>query len=267
MIIIFVFIFILGSMVGSFLNVCIWRMPRHESIIQPGSHCPYCKHPIAWYDNIPFVSFILLTGKCRHCHTRISFRYFLVEFITASLFVLFYYRFGLTPEFFIYISLVSALVVATFIDFEHRIIPDEITLGGLVAGILISLVYPRLHHSQSMFVSWPWWRQVGYSGLQALWGGLAGGGSIYLIGLLGNFAFKKESMGGGDVKLMAMIGAFVGWKLVLLTFFIAPFFGSIVGIILKIKTKAEIIPYGPYLSLAAIISIIWGQEILNYIFF
>jgi len=264
---VYFFIFVLGAMIGSFLNVCIWRMPREESIVRPGSHCPGCNHPIAWYDNIPFISFMLLAGKCRHCKTKISIRYFLIELLTAALFVLFLYYFGLSPKFFIYIALVSALVAATFIDFEHQIIPDEISLGGLIVGLLISIAYPYLHESPPVFVSWPLWRQVCYSTGQSLFGIIAGGGSIYLIGLAGNMVFKKESMGGGDIKLMAMIGAIIGWKLVLLTFFIAPIFGSIVGIIIKIKTKAEIIPYGPYLSLAAIISIIWGKHILNYIFF
>ncbi|MCK4249558.1 MAG: prepilin peptidase [Candidatus Omnitrophica bacterium] len=265
--IIYSFVFIFGSLVGSFLNVCIWRMPREESIISPGSHCPKCNHSIKWYDNIPLVSLILLKAECRYCKAGISFRYFLIELLTASLFVLFFYYFRTDlPRFFIYIAVVSSLIAATFIDFDYQIIPDEITLGGLAAGIIVSLVYPYLHQTPFLFESWPLWRRIGYSGFQSVLGALAGGGSIYLIGVAGTLAFKKESMGGGDVKLMAMLGAFMGWKMVLLTFFIAPFFGSVVGIIMKIKTKAEIMPYGPYLSLAAIISMIWGQEILSYFF-
>lgn len=251
------FIFIFGSVVGSFLNVCIWRLPRDESIFKPRSHCPNCQRPIPWYDNIPFLSFLFLKGRCRFCKGRISFRYFLVEFITASLFLIFFLRFGSDPKFFIYTLLCCGLIVATFVDFKHQIIPEQITLGGLGAGLILSAIFPQLHEVVSR------WRSV----LSSLLGALVGGGSIYLMGLLGKAIFKKEAMGGGDVKLLAMVGAFIGWRLTVLAFFLGPFFGSVVGIYLKLRKKVDIIPYGPYLSLASIVSILWGEQILRRLFF
>jgi len=250
-------VFVVGACVGSFLNVCIYRLEKGVSIIRPRSYCPDCRHPLAWYDNIPLLSYLILRGRCRHCRKPISFRYFTVELLTAGIFLLFLHYFGLTIPFFIFISLASALIVATFIDIKARIIPDEISLPGMGIALLVSFIYPALQGTGSHI------RGLLYSFL----GLIAGGGAIYLTGLLGDFMFKKESMGGGDVKLLAMIGAFVGWKLALLTFFVAPLFGAVVGIILKIKNKTDTIPYGPFISLAAIISIIWGEEIIRRILY
>jgi len=254
---IYLFLFVVGSAIGSFLNVCIWRMPKEESVVSPRSYCPKCKKGIYWYDNIPLFSYIALGGKCRFCKGGISFRYFLVELLTASLFVGFFLGFGLTAKFFAYTILGCGLIVATFVDFKHQIIPDEISLGGLAVGLMLSFILPQLHGTSSRIQGFL------FSGI----GALAGGLSIYLIGLLGKLVFRKEAMGGGDVKLMAMIGAFIGWKLVLLVFFVAPFFGAVVGIILKIKSKVELIPYGPYLSLATVICIFWGEDILRRLFY
>lgn len=250
--IIIIFLFCLGAAVGSFLNVCIYRLPRKESIIHAWSCCPHCKKRIAWRDNIPFLSYIFLKGKCRHCKKRISFRYFLVELITAGLFLLLFYYFGLSLFFWIYAALCSSLIVVSFIDIDIREIPDEISLGGMAIGLILSIIFPRLHQTS-----------LGQVALfRSFLGILAGGGSIYVTGLIGNAIFRKETMGGGDVKLMAMVGAFIGWKLALLTFFLAPFFGSAVGIVLKIRKGESLIPYGPFLSLAALISIIRGEEII-----
>ena len=250
-------VFVVGACVGSFLNVCIYRLEKGVSIIRPRSYCPDCRHPLAWYDNIPLLSYLILRGRCRYCRKPISFRYFTVELLTAGIFLLFLHYFGLTVPFFIFISLVSALIVATFIDIKARIIPDEISLPGMGIALLVSFSYPALQGTGSHIQAL----------LYSLLGLIVGGGVIYLTGLLGDFMFKKESMGGGDVKLLAMIGAFVGWKLALLTFFVAPLFGAVVGIILKIKNKTDTIPYGPFISLAAIISIIWGEEIIRRILF
>lgn len=252
-----VVVFIVGACVGSFLNVCIYRLEKGASIIRPRSYCPDCKHPLAWYDNIPLLSYLILMGRCRYCRRPISFRYFTVEWLTAAIFLLFLHYFGLTVPFFIFISLASALIVASFIDLKARIIPDEISLPGIGIALLVSFIYPALQGTGSHL------RALLYSFL----GLIVGGGAIYLTGLLGDFIFKKESMGGGDVKLLAMIGAFIGWKLALLTFFIAPLFGAVVGIILKIKNKTDTIPYGPFISLAAIIAIIWGEEIIRRILY
>ncbi len=250
-----VYFFVIGAIVGSFLNVCIIRMPLEESIVKPRSHCRHCKKIIPWYDNIPFVSFLLLRGRCRFCQNKISPRYFLVELITASLFLVFYLHLGLSWILFPYLVFVSALIVATFVDIDHRIIPDEISVGGMVVGFVFSLIFPAMHGVSKPLLS------LGFS----LLGALVGGSIIYAIGVLGDFLFKKESMGGGDVKLLAMIGAFLGWKMAVLTFFIAPFFGAVVGIIIKIRTKDSMIPYGPFLSLASLISLYGGDKIVHWV--
>ena len=250
-------VFVVGSVLGSFFNVCIHRMPQSESVVFPRSYCPRCKKGIFWYDNVPFLSYLFLRGRCRFCHEPISFQYFLVEALTASSFLILHRAFGLSGHFFIYASWFGALIVASFIDLEHQIIPDEISLGGLAAGLIVSILYPPLHGSPTRWLSlW-----------HAAIGSLVGGGAIYLIGLFGNFVFKKESMGGGDVKLLAMVGSILGWRLTLLAFFIAPFFGSVVGITLKIRKGAEIIPYGPFLSLGSIVALFWGDSILTYLGF
>ncbi len=257
-----VLMFILGAIVGSFLNVCIVRMPHGKSVIYPSSHCVHCQKAITWYDNIPFISYILLGGRCRLCKGRISFRYFLVELITAATFFVFYQYFGLTGLLSAYLVMTCGFIVATFVDFAHRIIPDEISLGGIAAGLLFSFLLPELHGvrvgSQGI------WLHLQSLGLSVL-GVLVGGGIIYLMGILGDFMFKKESMGGGDIKLMAMVGAFLGWKLAILTFFLAPFFGAVYGIIEKIRTKDTAIAYGPFLVLGALISLFWGDAILGWI--
>lgn len=254
----YISVFIIGLIVGSFLNVCIYRLPRNESVVFPHSHCTQCGKNILWYDNIPLVSYILLGGKCRFCKSRIRFRYFLVEALTASLIlVLFLVLDGYPAKFFAYSALVCGLIIATFVDFEINEIPDQVSIGGFILGILLSAVFPSIFDTASRWSSF----------LNSALGAFAGAGSIYMMGFFGELVFKKEAMGGGDVKLMAMIGAFIGWKLVLLTFFLAPLFGSIVGVILKMKDGRDIIPYGPYLSLAALISIFWGSQILGMLFY
>jgi len=256
MIMIKIFVFILGALIGSFLNVCIYRLPRGESLVFPGSHCVHCNNKIPWFDNIPLVSYLLLRGRCRFCARVISFRYFVVEFITGALLLTLFVSYGVSIKFFSMFVLAGALIVSSFIDLEHQIIPDVITVPGVFIGLSVSLLYPSLlsqtHHLGGL--------------LRSLAGVLVGGGSIYVMGVLGRIAFRKEAMGGGDVKLMAMIGAFIGWKMVLLTFFLAPFFGAVAGIIVRIKEKKELIPYGPYLSIATFISVLFGEKIINWLY-
>ncbi|MFH1411581.1 MAG: prepilin peptidase [Candidatus Omnitrophota bacterium] len=247
-------VFIFGAIIGSFLNVCIYRMPLQRSVVLPRSFCPFCEKTIRWYDNIPLLSYVVLMGKCRHCRRTITFRYFIVEFLTAVSSAGLFYFFSLSAEFFIYWAFICGLIVVTFIDIEHQEIPDEISIPGIFIGLL---AVPLLKYSQT--------GEFLPAIFDSLLGILAGGGSMFLLGMLGEFIFRKEALGGGDVKLMAMIGAFLGWKAVLLTFFIAPFFGSIVGMFLKIRFKREMIAYGPYLSLAAVISLVYGKEILGYL--
>jgi leader peptidase (prepilin peptidase) / N-methyltransferase len=254
------FVFVFGAVIGSFLNVCIVRLPLEQSIVTPSSHCVHCKRPLSWYDNIPFFSYLLLRGRCRFCHERISLRYFLVELTTAVSFWFFYRQYGLTPLFFAYLFMLAGFIIATFVDLEHRIIPDEVSVGGMFAGLILSLLVPKLHvyHPTGLTAHF---KSLGLSAL----GALIGGGSIYLMGLLGDFIFKKESMGGGDVKLMAMVGAFLGWKIALMAFFIAPFFGAVYGIAEKIRTKDSTIAYGPFLVMGTLISMFYGNKILNWL--
>lgn len=261
---IFIFIFfILGTIIGSFLNVCIVRLPQEKSVIFPSSHCPRCQKPIFWHDNIPLLSYLLLRGRCRFCKGKISFRYFIVELLTGIAFVLFYSYFGLDILLIPYFVMVCGFIVATFVDFEHRIIPDEVSLGGILAGLIFSLLIPSMHgfSLEGVPILIFHLKSLGLS----LLGILIGGGSIYAMGLLGDFLFKKESMGGGDVKFLAMVGAFLGWKLVLLTFFVSPFFGAFFGVIEKIRKNNSTIAYGPFLALGAIVSLFWGEKILDFI--
>ena len=252
-----IFVFAIGAIIGSFLNVCIHRLPKNESVIMPASHCPKCKRNILWYDNIPILSYMILRGKCRFCRGKIAFRYPLVEIITAVLTLLLFIVFGPGIKLFSYALLSFGLIIATFVDFEINEIPDQVSIGGLVAGLALSIAGPRMLDTAS--------RPEAF--LNSFLGILVGGGSIYLLGFFGELVFRKEAMGGGDVKLMAMIGAFLGWKLVMFTFFVAPVFGAIAGIILKVKDGRQIIPYGPYISLAALVSVFWGNQILGFLFY
>ena len=260
--------FIFGSIVGSFLNVCIYRMPQGESIVWPRSHCPHCKKKIPGYDNIPFLSYMLLGGKCRFCKQRISPRYLIVELLTALTFVATYTRFGLTYDFFVYTLFICGLIIATFVDIKHRIIPDEVSVGGLVIGIILSAVAGSSLRPLSFN-----FRPL----VNSLLGVFIGGGIIYLTGLLFDLVYFKllkrpaiqgetESMGGGDVKLLAMIGAFLGWQRALLTFFLAPLFGVLFGFINLLVKKDHTMPYGPFLALAALLSLFWLDKILNLVF-
>ena len=247
--------FIFGALIGSFLNVCIVRLPKEKSVIAPGSHCFKCGKPVQWYDNVPLVSYWILRGKCRACGAPFSVRYFFIELLTAGVFLGMYMYYGLTLLLLPYLLMLCGFIVATFTDFDERIIPDEVSVGGMVVGLIVSPFVPALHHTHI------WWQALLYSGV----GALVGGGSIYLMGMLGEWIFKKEAMGGGDVKLMAMVGAFMGWKMALLAFFIAPFFGAIVGIIEKIRTKDSTIAYGPYLVMGSLVSLFWGDRVINFI--
>jgi leader peptidase (prepilin peptidase)/N-methyltransferase len=201
--------------------------------------------------------------------------------LTAGIFLLLLNHFKLSFAFWYYAILSGGLIVGTFIDFEHQIIPDEITLGGLVLGLLLAVVYHNVHldHWTRGELLWlydvshgffspgkTWLAGFKLSILDSFWGAIIGGGSIYLTGVLGSLAFRKEAMGGGDVKLMAMLGSFIGWKLVLLVFFLGAVLGLICGLITLAKDKTHVIPYGPYLSMAALIAIIWGENIIRIFF-
>ncbi len=251
-----IFVFLIGLIFGSFFNVCIHRLPREESIVWPGSKCPSCGTSIVWHDNIPVLSFVALGGKCRTCKTQISSRYWMIEIITACAYLGIWFYFGLTFVALAAAILFSLLLVASVVDLEHQIIPDEVSLGGLAAGVLLSGFVPFLHHEVV------WWRALIDSGI----GLLAGGGMIYATGVIGNFVFKKDSMGGGDVKLLAMLGAFLGWQKVLLVFFMGPVLALPFGLFLKFVKKEEIIPYGPFLALAGWLVFLWGDQLIAWYF-
>ena len=245
--------FIAGSIIGSFLNVCVHRLPREESIVRPGSRCPSCKRPIAWRDNIPLISYLALRARCRHCRAPISWRYPAVELSTGLATAAVLHRFGMGPVGFIYLVFVYGLIVSSFVDLEFRIIPDEISLGGMVVGLLASFLVPALHGADSS------WLALGRSAL-----GLGVGASLlYLTGLLGDFLFKKESMGLGDVKLLGMAGSVLGWKFVVLTFFLSPMLAVIPGLFVLLSKKSHEIPYGPFLSLSMVASLFFGEELVR----
>lgn len=251
-------IFIIGTIFGSFANVCIYRLPKGKSIIFPGSFCPNCNKSIRWYDNIPILSYIILKGKCRYCKEKISPRYFAVEFITGLLFFLNYIKFGISPSFYIYNLLVLSLIIVSFIDIDTFLISDVIVIPGIFIGLFFSALFPEIHQmnlTEGFFYS--------------LFGILLGGGIIIILGVIGKILFKKEAMGGGDVKLLGMIGAFLGWKSVFLTLFFGSLFGTLISLILILMKKRKIddyVPFGPYLTIGAVISIFFkGNNFLGFL--
>lgn len=250
-----VVVFVFGALVGSFLNVCIYRIPRSLSIVWPSSACPACGVPIRPWDNIPILSFLLLGGRCRACKARIPLRYPIVETLNAVIYVSLLNRFWPGWPFLVYAVFCSALIVITFIDLDFQIIPDRITLPGIPAGVLAgSLLLPD-----------PFFRAADLGWRSSVIGAAAGFSIYYLIAELSVRLLKKEGMGGGDIKLMAMIGGFLGWKGVLLTTFIGSFSGSIAGLAfmgLSGKGRGTLIPFGPFLALGALVSLLFGQEIL-----
>lgn len=249
MIVNYIMTFLLGAIVGSFLNVCIYRIPRALSIIRPSSKCTSCNTPIKPYDNIPIISFLILGGKCRYCRTKISARYPIVETLNAFMYILTLWRFGLGWHTPVILVFCSAMIVITFIDLDFQIIPDTITLPGIPLGLLLgSLILPDPFSRSSI---------LGFK--ESVIGLLSGGVLFYLIAFL-----SKGGMGGGDIKLMAMIGGFLGWKSILLTTFSGSLLGSIIGIFLMVfkgKGRKTKIPFGPFLAAGAILSLFYGQEI------
>jgi len=251
----YLIVFVFGSVIGSFLNVCIYRIPRNQSIIIPSSRCPSCNNPISPFDNIPILSYILLRGKCRYCKKNISLRYPLVEALNAFLYVVVFWRYGPGWNSVLYCILVSSLLVITFIDLDFQIIPDRITLAGIPVGLIAG----------SFLLTDPFLRaaQLGYKA--SLSGFLVGGGLFYLVAVL-----SRGGMGGGDIKMMAMVGALLGWKSVLLTMFLGSLAGSVVGLSLMIfkgKGRKSKIPFGPFLALGTIITLFFGQEIFIWYFY
>lgn len=266
-----VMMFVFGSIIGSFLNVCIYRLPRDKSPWSPSrSYCPQCHELIQWYDNIPLVSYFLLHGHCRRCGSHISSRYLLVEFLTAILFAVAYWVLSGRGEsvgvIAVYLAIIAWLIVGSFIDLELRIIPDELTIGAMLLAPVLSVLLPALHQGTALGRSYLFTNDHLMGPLAASLVGMAvGAGAIYFAGVGGKLLFRKEAMGFGDVKFMAALGGLLGWKPVLLVFFMAPVFGSVIGLIHLLRTKEHHIPYGPFLSAATVVTMLWGDRIFEIV--
>ncbi|HMP74072.1 MAG TPA: prepilin peptidase [Kiritimatiellia bacterium] len=249
--------FVGGLCIGSFLNVCIYRIPLGLSIVRPRSYCPSCQKPIAAFDNIPVLSYLLLRGRCRACRAPISLRYPLVELLTGVLFLAIWNHYGATPLTPVYMLVTFGLILGSFVDIDHMILPDRVTLGGILLGLILSPLLPALHGKSTPL-----------DGLLAsALGVLAGAGSLYLVGVIGKAALKRDAMGLGDVKLLGAIGAFFGWQAVLFTIIISSVIGSVGGLLLIAFGGLELrgrMPFGPYLALAAVIWMLGGDVLWDW---
>lgn len=247
----FLFTAILGLCVGSFLNVVIARVPAGRSIVYPGSACPGCGAAIAWYDNLPVVSYLLLGGRCRSCREPISWRYPAIEIACGALFLLAYHRFDLGPGLVSALVLLAGLLAITVIDLDHQIIPDVLSLPGIALGLLFSLA------------------PGGVGWLQSLLGVLVGGGVFVVIIAGSALVIGQAGMGVGDVKLGALLGAFLGWKLALLSILLSVLLGGPLAATLLAtgrKGRKDPIPFGPFLALGGLISLFWGDAVLAWYF-
>ena len=266
---------IFGAIIGSFLNVVIHRLPQEESIVFPNSRCPSCGAVIAFYDNIPVISWMLLGAKCRGCKQPISFRYPAVEILTAALFVAVAWHDGLQVALFFDLIFVSALLALVFIDAEHMILPNVITYPGMVFALVARIAIPylsgTLHFddlpslSNGAFAGLPIW-VISLAG--AAIGALIGGGSLWLMGWTWEKLRGIEAMGLGDVKMMFMVGAYLGWRLTILTIFLGVLTGSIVGVVLMARQRERdmqmLLPFGIFLGLGAIASLLFGGQIVAW---
>ena len=231
------------------MNVCIYRLPQDLSIIMPRSFCPQCKAPIRAFDNIPLLGYLLLRGKCRYCGKEISWRYPLVEALTGGFALALFFKLGLTLSFFTFFSFAAALIVITFIDLDHRIIPDVISLPGIGIGFFLSFWEPSVSVKESLI------------------GMAAGGGTLYIVALAYEALTKREGMGGGDVKLLAMIGAWLGWKAVLFTLFFASLSGTLIGggvMLMQRQGRHYAIPFGPFLAFSALAYLFFGPQLIGW---
>lgn len=244
------FVFIFGACIGSFLNVCIYRIPEHKSIVTPGSFCPNCNTSIPFYCNIPILSYLFLMGRCKSCKRPISIRYPLIEALTGVFAFLLLYKFGLSPATGFWFVFISVLITISFIDIDHQIIPDIISLPGILIFSSSFYFLPEMTLTHTLL------------------GLIAGGGSLYAVALLYYFFRKQEGMGGGDIKLLAMIGAATGVKGVLFTIFTGSLLGAISGILIMLCTKTADtkfrIPFGPFLSMGAILYIFFGKQLIQW---
>lgn len=244
----YLIIFIYGLLIGSFLNVCIYRIPREESIIFPSSHCPSCETSLKVYDLVPLFSYIFQRGKCRYCMEKISLQYPIIEILNAVMYIVTYIKFGFTLEFFFYAIIISILIVVTIVDLRNMIIPDILVILILISGALYKLISYILYKSSPEL-------------LNSL-GGLVLAGGLFLIIVI----VSRGGMGGGDVTLIGSLGFILGIKFILLNIFLSFILGAIISIFLlvtKIKTRKDPIPFGPFIVLAFFITVFWGECIIN----
>ena len=238
---------VFGLILGSFLNVCIHRIPRRESIVHPPSSCPHCGNRIRFYDNVPVLSFLLLRGHCRSCRGSISVRYPLVETITGLLSLALIVRYGVSVQYFLWLAFCAGLLVIAFIDLDHKIIPDVLSIPGVILGFVLSF-FPV--NPITVF--------------ESILGILLGGGSLYLVAFLYSWIRGQEGMGGGDIKLLAMIGAWMGWKALPFVILISSLTGTLIGggsLLLSRQKLSEQIPFGPFLSLGALLYLFFQRDI------
>lgn len=244
-----IFLGLFGALLGSFANVVILRVPNGESIVLPGSHCPSCKTSLRWFDNIPILSFFILRGKCRSCSTNISWRYPLVEVLTAVLFILCFWKIGWKWFLIEALIFVLGLVIVSFIDFDHFLLPDVFTLPGILIGIIGAFINPERI----------WW--------DSLIGVIFGGGFLWAVAYFYFLIRKEDGLGGGDIKLMAWIGAVLGWNSFAFVIIVASVLGSLVGLSMAFrgdKGMKTVIPFGPYLALGAVLYLLGGETIAQW---
>lgn len=244
-----IFVFFIGSCLGSFFNVVIHRLPLKESLVRPGSRCPQCREAIAFYDNIPILSYLVLRGQCRRCHARISIRYPLVEALTAVMALSLFNRYGLHPQFLIEFLFAALLILIAFIDLDTYIIPNALSLTGMAAGLALSFFTPRITWTDSLL------------------GIVVGGGFLYAIAVAYQYFRRQEGMGGGDIKLLGMIGAFMGTPGVVFTILVASIVGTVVGLAVMRRSKdglSTMVPFGPFLSFGAVCYLFWGQQFIQW---
>jgi leader peptidase (prepilin peptidase)/N-methyltransferase len=264
-----------GLIIGSFLNVCIYRLPRHESIVTPGSHCPACGKPVRPYDNIPVLSYLWLRGKCRFCRQPISLQYPMVELLTGLAFFACAREWGSTSPAFVNSLFLSAILVLIFTDYHHQILPNVITLPGVAVGFLLSpLQAESLLRDVNDFLAgnlavsvYPANAEAVLPWISSALGALIGGGTLYLVGLGYRLFRKRQGLGEGDMKMMAMVGSFLGWRLALLVIFAGSFLGSILGLLLILfggKTLQTKLAFGTFLGIASIILLFYGNAFLHW---
>lgn len=249
---------LLGALAGSFFHVCVWRIPQGISVVTPASHCPACGHELAWSDNLPFLSYIMLRGRCRYCGVPIAPRYFIYEALTSAAYMGVVYHFGLSYATFVYLVIASDLIIVSGIDWDHYFIPDFLSIPLIHLSLAVGFLAGATDALPGLLVE---------SAPGAALGALTGGGSIWLIRAVGTWVFKQEAMGFGDVKLMAYLGGFLGWDGALLCIFIASLFGSAAGLSLKLTGKIDKyghLPFGPYLAMGAYACLLTGPDIIAW---